>query len=35
MSTRYIANQVNEMYGMDISPTLISNINDKIITSTK
>nr|WP_242979202.1 hypothetical protein [Clostridium perfringens] len=23
------------MYGMDISPTLISNINDKIITSTK
>ncbi|EOU1949121.1 IS256 family transposase, partial [Clostridium perfringens] len=27
--------QVNEMYGMDISPTLISNITDKIIPSIK
>ncbi len=35
MSTRDIANQVNEMYGMDISPTLISNITDKIIPSIK
>lgn len=33
MSTRDIANQVNEMYGMDVSPTLISNITDKIIPS--
>ena len=35
MSTRDIANQVNEMYGMDVSPTLISNITDKIIPSIK
>ncbi|EGT3601904.1 IS256 family transposase, partial [Clostridium perfringens] len=27
--------QVNEMYGMDVSPTLISNITDKIIPSIK
>ena len=35
MSTRDIATQVNEMYGMDVSPTLISNITDKIIPSIK
>ncbi len=35
MSTRDIANQVNEMYVMDVSPTLISNITDKIIPSIK
>ena len=35
MSTRDIANQVNEMYGMDVSPTLISNITDKIMPSIK
>ncbi|MDK0928490.1 transposase [Clostridium perfringens] len=35
MFIRDIANQVNEMYGMDISPTLISNITDKIISSIK
>ena len=35
MSTRDIANQVNEMYGMNVSPTLISNIMDKIIPSIK
>lgn len=34
-STLDIATQVNEMYGMDISPTLISNITDKIILSIK
>ena len=28
MSTRDIATQINEMYGMDVSPTLISNITD-------
>ncbi|WP_183279800.1 IS256 family transposase [Clostridium fungisolvens] len=31
MTTRDIATQVNQMYGMDISPTLVSNITDKII----
>lgn len=31
MSTRDIAAQVNEIYGMDVSPTLISNITDKVI----
>lgn len=31
MTTRDIAKQVNQMYGMDISPTLVSNITDKII----
>ncbi len=35
MSTRDIANQVNEMYSIDVSPTLISNITDKIIPSIK
>ena len=35
MSTRDIANQVNEMYGMNVYPTLISNITDKIIHSIK
>ena len=35
MSTRDIATQVNEMYGMDVSPALISNITDKIIPSIK
>lgn len=30
MSTRDITNQVNEMYDMDVSSTLISNITDKI-----
>ena len=35
MSTRDIATQVNEMYGMDVSPTLISKITDKIIPSIK
>lgn len=35
MSTRDIATQVNEMYGMDVSSTLISNITDKIIPSIK
>ena len=35
ISTRNIANQVNEMYGMNVSPTLISNITDKIIPSIK
>ena len=31
MTTRDIASQVNEIYGMDISPTLVSNITDKVI----
>lgn len=31
MTTRDIATQVNQMYGMDISPTLVSNITDKIV----
>ena len=31
MTTRDIASQVNEIYGMDISPTLFSNITDKVI----
>ena len=35
ISTRNIANQVNEMYGMNVSPTLISNITDKIMPSIK
>lgn len=35
MSTRNIATQINEMYGMDISPTLISNITDKVIPMVK
>ncbi|WP_236907909.1 transposase [Clostridium perfringens] len=35
MSTRDIVNQVNEMHGMDVSLTLISNITDKIIPSIK
>ncbi len=33
MSTRDITTQVNEMYGMDVSPALILNITDKIIPS--
>ncbi len=35
MSTRDIATPVNEMYDMDVSYTLISNITDKIIPSIK
>ena len=35
MSTRNIATQINEMYGMDVSPTLISNITDKVIPMVK
>lgn len=35
MSTRDIATQINEMYGMDVSPTLISNITDKVIPMVK
>lgn len=31
MTTRDIATQVNQMYVMDISPTLVSNIIDKIV----
>jgi putative transposase len=31
MTTRDIASQVNQMYGIDISPTLVLNITDKII----
>lgn len=31
MSTRDIATQINDMYGMDVSPTLVSNITDKVI----
>lgn len=31
MTTRDISSQVNEIYGMDISPTLVSNITDKVI----
>jgi len=35
MSTRDIATQINDMYGMDASPTLISNITDKVIPMVK
>ena len=35
ISTRYISSQVNEIYVMDVSPTLISDITDKIIPSIK
>ncbi len=35
MSTRDISTQVNEMYGIDVSHTLISNITYKIIPSIK
>lgn len=31
ITTRDIASQVNEIYWMDISPTLVSNITDKVI----
>lgn len=31
MTTRDIATQINDIYGMDASPTLISNITDKVI----
>lgn len=31
MTTRDIATQVNEIYGMEISPTLVSNVTDKVI----
>ena len=31
MSTRDIAAQINDIYGMDVSPTLVSNITDKVI----
>ena len=31
MTTRDIASQVNQMYGTDISLTLLSNISDKLI----
>lgn len=31
MTTRDIATQVNEIYGMEISPTLASNMTDKVI----
>ena len=35
MSIRDISNQINEIYDMDVSTTLISNITDKIIPSIK
>lgn len=35
MSTRDIATQINEMYGVDVSPILISNITDKVIPMVK
>ena len=35
MSTRDIATQINDMYGMDAFPTLISNITDKVIPMVK
>ena len=35
MSTRDIAIQINDMYGMDVSLTLVSNITDKVIPMVK
>ena len=31
MTTRDIQDHLNNLYGMDVSPTLISNITDKIL----
>lgn len=35
MSARHIATQINDIYGMDVSPTLVSNITDKVIPMVK
>ena len=31
MTTRDIQSHISELYGIDISPTLVSNITDKIV----
>lgn len=31
MTTRDISTQINEIYGMDVSPALVSNVTDKVI----